>query len=157
MAPANSTLVVTNSSSLTIEQKKMVLRYRIIAASIGLGLTALAFAIFLYGRIRRARERRRNAGIGLAEQAPPEDPSAIEAPLIQPEKPKGTDYHGDGGDEAGPDPKQGLLGNPEHIANGDWDEVQRPVSIASFTTPQIRYEEYQSQTDGPLGTDVVKA
>ncbi|OCT52662.1 hypothetical protein CLCR_10937 [Cladophialophora carrionii] len=156
MAPVNSTLVVTSNSSLTIEQKKSILRTRIIAGCIGLGFTVLAFAIFLYTRIRHARERRKNAAIGLADQVPPEDSSASDVPLIQSERPKGTKYHGDSGDETGPTPNQGLLGTPENTANGDWDEVQRPASIASFTSPQIRYEEYQSQTAGPIGIGVVK-
>ncbi|ETI24679.1 hypothetical protein G647_04048 [Cladophialophora carrionii CBS 160.54] len=156
MAPVNSTLVVTSNSSLTIEQKKSVLRTRIIAGSIGLGFTVLAFAIFLYARIRRARERRKNAAIGLADQVPPEDRSAVEAPLIQSEEAKGSEYLEDGGDETGPTPEQGLLGTPENTANRDWDEVQRPASIASFTSPQIRYEEYQSQIASRIGTGVVK-
>jgi flagellar biosynthesis/type III secretory pathway M-ring protein FliF/YscJ len=157
MAPLSPSLVVVNNSNLTTEQKKSILRTRIIAISVGLGITVLAFAIFLYARFRRSRQSRKTADTGLDEQVPPEDRSAAEAPLIQSDKPEESKYHGSGADEANRDQNQGLLANAENPANGGWDEVQRPASIASFTSRPIQYEEYQSQTAGFVSAGVVKA
>ncbi|KAJ9617118.1 hypothetical protein H2200_000839 [Cladophialophora chaetospira] len=155
MAPVIPPHIIVNNPNMTTEQKKGALRTRMIALSVGLSLSVLAAVLYLVARILKRRAARKRLAAETFDQTEPEHGVPANTASGQMERVKEGKYDGSGGYEATLDQTQGLLSGAQDPARMGWDsesidvgEVQRPRSVASFTSAPPRYEEYRPQATG---------
>ena len=152
MAPLVPATLIINDLNTSTEQKKSALRTRIIALGVGLSIKVLVLVIYLTVRIRKRRAARKTLENELPDQAPLEHGVPNNIDPTQVEEVKEGKYNGSSGYKATPDENHGLLAEAEAPARANWHseadiatEVQRPRSVASFTSLPPRYEEYRPQ------------